>query len=65
MSPESNSRAQDHRDDDKTTANDRRSTQPEATYPSGLRLAMIITSMLIGMFLVSLVFSNTQSYIVY
>ncbi|OJI88495.1 hypothetical protein ASPTUDRAFT_61116 [Aspergillus tubingensis CBS 134.48] len=54
MSPESNSRTQDHKDDDKTTANDCRSTQPEATYPSGLRLAMIITSMLIGMFLVSL-----------
>ncbi|GLA89379.1 hypothetical protein AtubIFM56815_003855 [Aspergillus tubingensis] len=54
MSFESDSRTQDHKDDDKATANYRRSTQPEAIYPSGLRLAMIITSMLIGMFLVSL-----------
>lgn len=65
MSTESNSRTQGHKDDDKATANNRRSTQPEAIYPSGLRLAMIITSMLIGMFLVSLVFSDAPIYIVY
>ncbi|GLA18368.1 hypothetical protein AnigIFM62618_006010 [Aspergillus niger] len=59
MPSESHSRIQDHKVDDKATANNGKSIQPEATYPSGLRLAMLIISILIGMFLVSLVFSNT------
>ncbi|RDH35972.1 MFS general substrate transporter [Aspergillus welwitschiae] len=54
MSSESHSRTQDHKAEDKATANNGKSIQPEATYPSGLRLAMLIISILIGMFLVSL-----------
>lgn len=65
MSSESHSRTQDHKTDDKATANNGKSIQPEATYPSGLRLAMLIISILIGMFLVSLVFSNTLIHKVY
>ncbi|GKZ94040.1 hypothetical protein AnigIFM59636_007403 [Aspergillus niger] len=54
MSSESHSRTQDHKADDKATVNNGKSIQPEAIYPSGLRLAMLIISILIGMFLVSL-----------
>lgn len=65
MSSESHSRTQDHKADDKATVNNGKSIQPEAIYPSGLRLAMLIISILIGMFLVSLVFSNTLIHKVY